>query len=120
MKKISGLLILLVMTLLATSLFAENNFNELFNEIGLTNFLAETKIDLQEVSLFNKNDISNIPLSFLMYPENEISYLYNNSLIANIGFEMGNMVISCNIKGFPNCKNISELKGDYLHFASLG
>jgi len=36
MKKISGLLILLVMTLLATSLFAENNFNELFNEIGLT------------------------------------------------------------------------------------
>ena len=48
MKKFSGILILLVMALLATPLFAVNDFNELFNEVVSYDFLTETKIVIEE------------------------------------------------------------------------
>ena len=48
MKKFSGLLILLIMALLATPLFAVNGSNELFNEVSDYDFRTETKINVEE------------------------------------------------------------------------
>ena len=47
-KGISLLLTLLVMALLATPLFAVDNFSELFNEVVSYDFLTETKISVEE------------------------------------------------------------------------
>ena len=93
-KGISLLLTLFVMALLATPLFAVDNFNELFNEVVSYDFLTETKINIEEEVVRPYAQSYEISAVTAVNSKQYKPFILDITEIVYIDFEMGQVTLT--------------------------
>ncbi len=109
-----GFIMLLVLLLSFSVIVAAGNFDEF--TISQENILNQDVVEIQTVSVqdFGGVAVLSVCLSEQVYED----YFYNETIPADIGLEMDNIVTPYNNLGFAQLTIIDESRGGYLHFAS--